>query len=320
MKAMGIRVWLVCFVTALAAAACAAEYPQKPVRLVVGYAPGGGSDLITRIVGKALSDRWHQPVVVDNRVGADGSIAAAYVANATPDGYTLLMVTNSHTMPPIGYTLPYDPLKSFSAVSLVDDKPMVLLVSPAVPVNSVKDLIALAKSKPGHLHYGTDGPATDPAFFMALFMQQAGISMTNVNYKGGGQSQIAVASGEIQLVFGTISAAMELVKGGRLKPLAVTTNTRSTVLPDVPTLAEAASLPTFNESAWNGILAPARTPRTIIDRIRSDIVEITKTADMRRTLAAQGIRPIASTPEAFAAHLAEEVDKHKAFFRTLGMK
>jgi tripartite-type tricarboxylate transporter receptor subunit TctC len=197
---------------------------------------------------------------------------------------------------------------------------MVLLVNPGLPVSSVKDLIALAKAKPGQLHYGTDGPATDPAFFMALFMRQAGINMTNVSDKGGGQSQIAVASGEIQLVFGTISAALELVKAGRLKALAVTTDTRSGVMPDVPTLAEAAGLPMYNESAWNGILAPARTPRAIVAKIRDDVVEIMKTAEMRRTLAAQGIRPIASTPEVFGKHLSEEIEKHKAFFRTLGAK
>ncbi|MGZ5094352.1 MAG: tripartite tricarboxylate transporter substrate binding protein [Burkholderiales bacterium] len=316
-------VWLlfVCAAAMLSAAtAPAAVYPEKPVRLVVGYSPGGGSDLITRIVGKALSDRWRQPVVVDNRVGADGSIAASYVAGAQPDGYTLIMVTNSHTMPPIGYTLNYDPLKSFTPVSLVDDKPMVLLVNPSLAVNSVKDLIALAKAKPGQLHYGTDGPATDPAFFMALFMEQARISMTNVNYKGGGQSQIAVVSGEIQLVFGTLSAAMELVKAGKLKALAVTTNTRSEAVPDVPTLAEAANLPTFNESAWNGILAPARTPRALVEKIRDDVVEIMKSPDMRRTLSVQGIRPIAGTPDEFAAHLADELAKHKAFFKKLDAK
>ncbi|HEY0336815.1 MAG TPA: tripartite tricarboxylate transporter substrate binding protein [Burkholderiales bacterium] len=316
-----ITLLFTCSLSAIdATAARAASFPEKPVRLVVGYSPGGGSDLITRIVGRALSESWRQPVVVDNRVGADGSIAATYVANAAPDGYTLIMVTNSHTMPPIGYTLAYHPLKSFAPVSLVDDKPMVLLVNPGLPVSSVKDLIALAKAKPGQLHYGTDGPATDPAFFMALFMQQAGINMTNVNYKGGGQSQIAVASGEIQLVFGTISAALELVKAGRLKALAVTTDTRTAPMPDVPTLAEAAGLPSYNESAWNGILAPARTPRVTVEKIRGDVVEIMKSADMRRTLAAQGIRPIASTPEAFAKHLSEEIEKHNVFFRTLGIR
>lgn len=313
-----ISVLLTC-ATALfgAGAAHAAGYPEKPVRLLVGYSPGGGSDLITRIVGKALSDRWRQPAVVDNRVGADGSIAASYVAHATPDGYTLIMVTNSHTMPAIGYTLNYDPIKSFTPVSLVDDKPMVLLVHPALPVESVKDLIALAKAKPGQLHYGTDGPATDPAFFTALFMQRAGIKMTNVAYKGGGQSQIAVVSGEIQLVFGTLSAALELVKAGRLKALAVTTDSRSGAMPEVPTLAEAANLPGYNESAWNGILAPAGTPREIVAKIRDDVVEIMKSPAMRRTLAAQGIRPIASTPEEFARHLSDEVTKHKVFFKTL---
>jgi tripartite-type tricarboxylate transporter receptor subunit TctC len=316
-----VRLLFVCAAATLSAAtAAAAVYPEKPVRLVVGYSPGGGSDLITRIVGRALSDRWRQPVVVDNRVGADGSIAASYVAGAPPDGYTLIMVTNSHTMPPIGYTLNYDPLKSFTPVSLVDDKPMVLLINPSLAVNSVKDLIALARAKPGQLHYGTDGPATDPAFFMALFMEQARIKMTNVNYKGGGQSQIAVVSGEIQLVFGTLSAAMELVKAGKLKALAVTTNTRSEAVPDVPTLAEAANLPTFNESAWNGILAPARTPRALVQKIRDDVVEIMKSPDMRRALSVQGIRPIASTPDQFATHLADELAKHKEFFKKLDAK
>ena len=298
----------------------AAGFPERSVTLVVGYAAGGGSDIITRFVGKALAERWGQPVVVDNRTGADGSIAADYLARNPANGYTLIMVTNSHTMPPIGYTLNYDPVRSFAPVSLADDKPMVLMVHPSLPVSSVRDLIALAKARPGELNYGTNGPATDPAFMTALFMQRAGIRMTNVAYKGGGQSQLAVISGEIQLVFGTASAALELVKARKLKALAVSTDTRSEALPGVPTLAEAANLPGYNESAWNGLLAPAGTSRETIAKINADVVAIMKSPAVRRALAAQAIRPIGSTPEEFARFLAEEVDKHKAFFSTLDLK
>jgi len=303
-----------------ATAAHAAGYPERPVTLVVGYSPGGGSDILTRIVGKALSEKWGQPVVVENRAGADGSIGANYVAHATPNGYTLIMVTNSHTMPPMGYTLSYDPITSFTPVSLVDDKPMVLLVHPALPVKSVKDLVALAKARPGQLNYGTDGPATVPEFIMTLFMQRSGIKMTNIPYKGGAQSQAALLSGEIQVVFGTTSAAQGLIQAGKLKALAVTTDTRSDALPDVPTIADAARLPGFNEGAWNGILAPAGTPKDIVTKIYTDVVAITKTPEMRRILAAQAIRPIASSPEEFTKHLAEETTKHKAFFKTLDTK
>ena len=295
-------------------------YPARPVSLLVGYSAGGGSDILTRIVGKALSEKWGQPVVVDNRAGADGSIAANYVAHAAPNGYTLIVVTNSHTMPPVGYALNYDPIASFAPVSLVDDKPMVLLVHRSLPVKSVKELISLARTRPRELNYGTDGPATVPAFIMALFTQRAGIKMTNVPFKGGLQSQIALLSGEIQVVFGTASAALGSIQAGRLKALAVTTDTRNEALPDVPTIAEAANLPGFNEGAWNGILAPAGTPREIVTKIYTDVVAIMKTPEMRRILADQGIRPIAGSPEAFARHLAEEVTKHKSYFKTLNTK
>lgn len=304
----------------VASALATAAFPERPVTLLVGYAPGGGSDIITRFVGKALAERWGQTVVVENRTGADGSIAAGVVARSAANGYTLIMVTNSHTMPPIGYALNYDPLKSFAPVSLADDKPMVLLVHPSLPVNSVRELIALARARPGELNYGTNGPATDPAYMTALLMQRTGIRMTNVSYKGGGQSQIAIISGEIQLVFGTVSAARELVKARKLKALAISTDTRSEALSGIPTIAEAANLPGYNESAWNGLLAPAGTPREIVAKISADVSVIMKNPEIRKTLAAQAIRTIGSTPEEFARFIGEEIDKHAAFFKTLEAK
>lgn len=295
-----------------------AAYPDRPVHLIVGYAPGGGSDIVTRTVGRALSERWKQPVLVENKPGADGSIAADYVAHAAPDGYTMIMVTNSHVMPALGYKLNYDPIKSFEPVSLADDKPMVLLVNPAVPAKSVQELVTLAKAKPGSLNYGTDGPATDPAMFTAMLMQKTGIKMTNVAYTGGGQSQVAVLSGEIQVVFGTLAAALGPIQSGQLRALAVTTDARSVALPDVPTLSESMpELKGFDEGAWNGILVPAGTPKDVIDKIHADMVEIMKAQDMKDNLAKMGIRPIASTPAEFRNFLVDESTKLTGLLKLL---
>jgi tripartite-type tricarboxylate transporter receptor subunit TctC len=303
-----------------ASGARAADYPDRPVTFVVGYAPGGGSDILTRLVGAALAQSWGQQVLVENRAGADGSIAANYVAHAAPDGYTMLMVTNSHVMPPQGYKLAYNPIKSFAPVSLVDTKPMVLLVNPSLGVHSVKQLMALAKAKPGQLNYGTDGPATDPAMMMLMFMQRTGIDLTQVGFKGGGQSQIALLGGEIQTVFGTLSAAIPDIKAGKLIALAVTTADRSPTLPEVPSLAQAAGVAGYNEGSWNGILVPAGTPQAIIDKIRQAVVAITKTPELQKRMAALGIQPIASTPGEFAKFLTDESTKMAALFKNVNAK
>ena len=304
----------------LAALGARAEYPDHPVHLVVGYAPGGGSDIVTRLVGAALSKYWNQQVLIENRPGADGSIAANYVAHAAPDGTTMVMVTNSHVMPAQGYTLSYDPFKSFAPVSLVDTKPMVLLVNPSTGIHSVKDLVAAARAKPGQLNYGTDGPATDPAMMMLLFMQRSGIKLTQVGFKGGGQSQVALLGNEIQTVFGTLSAAIGDIKAGTLIPLAVTTEKRNPILPDVPSLAEAGNLPGFDEGSWNGILVPAGTPQPVVDKIRQSVVAISKTPDFQKSLAALGIESIASTPEEFAKFLTEESTKMTTLFKAAEAK
>lgn len=294
----------------------AAGYPDHPVHLIVGFSPGGGSDILTRLVGNALSQQWGQPVLIENRPGANGNIAADHVAHSAPDGCTLIMVTNSHVTPTQGAQPNFDPVKSFAPVSLVDTKPMVLIAKPSFPANSIKELMAMAKADPGKLNYGSDGPASNPSLIMRAFLRQTGLKMTEVAYKGGGDAQVAVLSGEIQLTFGTLSAALDEIKTGQLKALALSSDVRSPGLPDVPTLAEAGNLPGFNEGVWNGILAPAGTPREVVDKIYRDVVEITKKPELLQTFTQQGIVPIASTPAAFTSYLSSEIEKMAVLAKT----
>ncbi len=312
---------LICSALLFGTVTAQAAYPDKPVHMVVGFSAGGGSDILTRQISSALSEVWGQPVLVENRPGANGTIAANYVAHSAPDGYTLIMVTNPHAMPAApGTTLTYDPVKSFAPASLIDTKPMILIVNPSFPAKSVKELVAMAKSKPGQLNYGSDGPASNPSMFMRMFLLQTGTKMTEISYGGGGETQVAVLGGEVQMTFGTPQAALEQIRAGKLRALAVTTNVRSTGLPDVPTMAEAADLPHFNAGSWNGILAPAGTPQAIVDKISADVVVILKKPAIAKSFADQGIIPIASTPAAFTTFIAEEVDSMTALFKTFDIK
>lgn len=320
-KKLGFRVACIGAVLAFnGALACAADYPNRPVHLIVGYSAGGGSDLTTRLVGKALSEKWHQPVIVENKPGADGTIGAAFVAQAAPDGYTLIMVTGSHTFPPVGYTIPYDPLKNFAPITMAVSKPQVLFVNASVPVNSLKELIALAKAKPGVLNFASSGRSTPPFLQMALFMQQAGISMTDVTYKGEGDSLVALVGGEVQALIATYLAGGEFMKAGKIKALGVTTDKRSSVMPDVPTIAEAASLPGFNEVTWNGLLAPAGTPAGIVKQIHDDYAEVSKGPEFQQAITTQGMSAVGNTPEQFASYLASEVTKYQALYKTFDIK
>ena len=286
------------------------SYPTKPIRLLVGFPPGGSTDILSRQVGLRLAAALGQQVVIDNRAGAAGNLASELVAKGTPDGYTLLMATvSSHGINPGLYKkVPYDAVKDYAPVTLVASYPLILAVNPAVPVKNVKDLIALAKAKPGTVRFGSSGNGSPGHLSGEIFKGMAGVDLVHVPYKGGAPSTLAVLSGEVQVTFATLPGAMPLIKSGKLNGPAVTTAKRSPALPDVPTIAES-GLPGFDVSSWAGLMAPAGTPRGVVQKLNAATVKALADTDMRERLASEGAEPVGNTPEQFAAFVKIELAK-----------
>jgi tripartite-type tricarboxylate transporter receptor subunit TctC len=285
----------------LAASEAAAQYPARTVTMVVPFPPGGGTDTGARLLAQRLSQKWGQPVVVENKPGAAGALGADLVSKAKPDGYTLLMGnfgTQSINPTLYGKKLAYNPDTAFVAVTLVADLPLVLLVNPAVPAPSAKDLIALAKAQPGKLSYSSSGSGGSMHLAGALFENATGTQMLHVPYKGGGPAIADLIAGHVNLSFATILESSGHIKSGRLRALAVTGLARSPILPDVPTLAETV-LPGFNSSSWIGLLAPAGTPQAVVDKIAADVREVMGIAELRQQFVDQGAVPVGSTPAQF---------------------
>jgi len=303
------------------AAVPADTFPTKPVRFLVGYAAGGGADVLTRTIGRKLSDAWGQPVVVENRPGAGGTIAASVVANAPPDGYTFVMITSNHTVPTNEVKVAYEPLKSFTPIIEIAYLPSVLIVVPGLRVNSVKELIDLAKAKPRTLNFGSAGPGTAQFMDMHLMMQSTGISMVNVTYKGAAPTVIALLSNEIQVTLQPITTPLESIRAGRLKALAVMGKTRSRLLPDVPAASEVAAFQGFEGSAnWYGIVGPAGTPHAIMSRLHRDVTTAIDTPEVQRVLSEQGFVLVAGSPEQFATHIAADMAKWSRLWKSLDLK
>ena len=295
----------------LATAANAAErgdYPNRPIRMLVGFAPGGGTDTTARAMANKLTERLGQQVIIDNRPGAAGNIATDIAARSSPDGYTILMGTIAALSinPSLYAKLPFDPVKDLQPITRAVDSTNILVVHPSVQVASVKDLVALAKSKP--LNGGSSGVGGAGHLALELFNLQAGTKITHVPYKGGGPAMVDLVAGNINLIFATAASAMPHIKSGRIKPLAVTTAKRSGLVPDLPTIAEA-GLKDFEANNWYGILAPAKTPRPIVDRLNKEIVAVLNSADIKAFLFKQGLDVAPSTPEAFAAYIRSEKAK-----------
>lgn len=299
--------------------ATAAEYPTKPIRLIVGFAPGGGTDTTARAMSQKLTDALGQQVVVDNRPGAAGNIAAELVSKATPDGYTLLMGTIAALSinPSLYSKLPFDPIKDFAPITQAVDSTNILSLHPSVPAGSVKELIALAKAKP--LNYGSSGVGGTGHLAGELFNTMAGVKMTHVPYKGGGPAMIDLVGGQVQLVFATAASAVPQIKGGRIKGIAVTTAKRSALMPNLPTIAEA-GLPGFEANNWYGVLAPAKTPRPIIMRLNSEIAKVLAIPDVKNFLFNQGLDPAPGTPEKFGAYIKSETAKWAKVVKASGAK
>jgi tripartite-type tricarboxylate transporter receptor subunit TctC len=315
---------LVLLCAALAAAmapAAAQQYPSRPVRFVLGFAPGGASDTMARTVATRLAENLGQPVVIDNRPGAGGNIAAEIVAHSAPDGYTMLLGNNGilainvSLYPKIGF----DSVKDFAPVVLVASQPNILVVNPSVPANSVKELIALARSKPGQLNYASPGAGTTGHLAADLFKTMAGVNMVVIPFKGGGPAVLAVISGECQFTFATALSVQPQIKAGKVKALAVTTAKRSASFPDLPTVAEA-GVPGFDAITWHGVVVPARTPQPVIARLNREFNKLLQTADMRERLMVLGSDIIGGEPKQLTDYMRVEIPRWAKVIKESGAK
>lgn len=298
--------------------AAAADYPTKPIRMLVGFAPGGGTDTTARAMAGKLSERLGQQVIIDNRPGAAGNIATEITVQSNPDGHTILMGTIAALAinPSLYKKLPFDPLKDVATVSRAVDSTNVLVVHPSVAAKSVKELIALAKSKP--LNGGSSGIGGAGHLALELFNLQAGTKIVHVPYKGGGPAMVDLLAGNINLIFATAASAVPHIKSGKIKALAVTTSKRSGLVPELPTVAEA-GLKDFEANNWYGIIVPAKTPRAIINRLNKEIVAVLNLPDIKEFLFKQGLDAAPSTPEDFTAYIRSEKAKWEKVIKAAGL-
>ncbi|AVA34194.1 tripartite-type tricarboxylate transporter receptor subunit TctC [Cupriavidus metallidurans] len=308
-------------IAALPLGAHAADaWPSRPIQLLIPYPPGGSADLLARPLGAKLQERLGQPIVLDYRPGAGGTIATQALARSKPDGYTLIMVLAAHAINPSLYPkLPYDTRKDFAPVSLVANLPLILAGSPSLKARNVPELIAAAKAAPGTITFGSAGNGNTGHLAGELFDSMAGVKMTHVPYKGSAQVVNAMLAGDIQLTFDSISTSMPQIRAGRMTALAVTSAKRAAMAPDVPTLAEA-GVPGFDINGWYAILAPAGTPRAVVDKLSSEIAAVLTQPELRSQLAANGYEPVGSTPAALGAHIDAELVRWNKVVREAGVK
>jgi tripartite-type tricarboxylate transporter receptor subunit TctC len=297
----------------------AQSYPAKPVRFVVGFPAGGSVDFVARGLGQKLTPGWGQPVVIDNRAGANGTIATDHVAKAPPDGLTVLVAFSSHTINPVLYEkLPYDAQRDFVPITLLATVPNLLVVHPSLPVKTVQDLINLAKARPHQITYASSGSGSPAHVSAELFRMMANVDMIHVAYKGGPPHIVSVLSGETSLVFTTVFLALPHVKSGKMRALAVTTLKRTQVLPEVPTVSD--TLPGYESVSWYGMFVPRGTPAAIAEKLHADVVRVLQAPDFRESLLAQGAEPVGSTQSDFAALIARELQNSRTLMKAIGAK
>lgn len=323
-RSMGaaLAVAVLCVLGAGAARAAQAQqqYPTKPIRIVAPFPPGGTADFLARVLADKLTQTWGQQVVVDNRSGAGGVIGTDIVAKATRDGYTLLMSAIGHAANPALYRkLPYDTLRDFAPVVLIADVPLIIVVNPKLNVNSVKELIALARGKPGQLNFAAGGVGASSHWAGELFRSAAKIEWNTVQYKGGGPALLAVLSGEAQLMFSPMPSSIAMVKAGRLKAIAITSPKRASQMPDVPTIAEA-GLPTYEFQGWYGLLAPAGVPQPILAKLSRDFNAALEEPSTRNAMTARGAEPLGGSMAQFSQFLQREVRKYAAVAKEAGIR
>ena len=290
-------------------AAAQNKYPSKPIRLIVPVAPGGGTDFIARLLGQKLNEAWGEPVIVDNRPGAAGNLGVEIAAKAVPDGYTVVIPITSFPINPSLYAkLPFDTVRDFAPITLVASAPLLLVVNPKLQVNSVKELIALAKAKPGALNFANSGSGTTAHLAGEMFKRMGAVDIVSVPYKGGGPAVIDLIAGNVQMYFSTIPAALTQVKAGRLRALAVTGGKRMSEISDIPTVSES-GLPGFEVVAWFGMFAPARTPQPVVRKLNAELVRILNASEVREKMAGHGLIPGGNTPEQLGSFLKAEIAK-----------
>lgn len=295
-------------------------WPVKPIRLILPFPPGGGTDILGRIISERLSASLGQPVVIENRGGAGGNLGAEIAAKSAPDGYTIVLVAPSLAISPSLYSrLNYDPVKDFAPVSLVATVPNVMITHPSVPARTLAEFIALAKTRPGGMNFGSGGNGTSNHLAGELFNIVAGVKLVHVPYKGVNLAMNDVLSGEVQLVVIGVPAASPHIKAGKLRALALIAPRRSPAIPEVPTVAEA-GLPDFEVTTWYGVLAPAGTPRPVVTRLNAELVRIMHALELKERLAALATDPVTSTPEEFADYIKREIAKWGEVVRQAGLK
>lgn len=295
-------------------------YPAKAVRMIVPFPPGGGTDLLARIIGQKLTESLGVPMVVENRPGAGGVVGADVVAKARADGYTLLTVSASHTINPSIYKkLPYDTVRDFAPVTLLAGGPGLLVVHPSIPARNVKEFIAFAKARPGLIAYASAGTGTPPHLGGELFKSMAGIDLTHIPYKGNGPAYTDLISGQVPVMFPNVSTGLQYVKAGRIRALAVTSLTRARVAPEIPTIDES-GVPGYELNSWYGALTTAGTPAAIITRLQQEIAKALQLNDVRDKLVTQGMEPAGSTPAEFAAVINAEIGKWAKVAKQSGLK
>ncbi len=300
--------------------AAAQDYPSKPVRIIVPFAPGGGTDLSARIIAQKLSESLAANFVVENRPGAAGIVGTETVAKSKPDGYTMLVVSSSHAMNPAMYEkLPYDTARDFAPISLLLSGPTLVVAHPSLPAKNARELIALAKARPGTLTFASAGHGTPPHMAGELFKALAKIDILHIPYKGNGPAYTDLMAGQVSLMFPNIATSMPYVRTGRMRAIGVGSKQRSAIAPEIPTINES-GLPGYEMSSWFGLLAPAGTPAGVVTRLQQEITRIFKQADVREKLLAQGVEPVGSSPQEFMAFLAAETTQWAKIIKSSGLK
>jgi tripartite-type tricarboxylate transporter receptor subunit TctC len=296
----------------------AMAYPKKPVELIVPFTAGGTTDNIARLISQRLSESWGATVVVNNRPGSGGTIATGIAAKAAPDGHTLLVTTIGFAITPALHKLPYDPVKDFAPITELASLPLMLVVHASLPVTNLKEFIAYVRAQPGGLDYASAGVGTSPHLAGEMFKSMAGVDLVHVPYKGNAEVSNAIIGGHVKVYFSLVPASLQYVKNGTLRALAVTTEQRLPYLPDVPTIAEL-GFPDYEISSWQGMFAPAGTPKEIVGKINGEVVQMLKTPEVRARMAREGADPVGSTPDQFAGRIRSELDKWARVAKAAGL-